>query len=50
VRRGGEWSDGAVRAGDEDLEGVHCVRSLMEVVDEVRRRGVAASGSAGQVG
>ncbi|BEI82632.1 hypothetical protein CcaverHIS002_0305000 [Cutaneotrichosporon cavernicola] len=38
VRRHGEWSDGAVRGHAEDLEGVHVIRSLTEVLDEVKRR------------
>jgi FMN phosphatase YigB (HAD superfamily) len=38
VRRDGEWSDGAARVADEDLEGVHVVRSLSDVLEEVRRR------------
>ncbi|BEJ13462.1 hypothetical protein CspHIS471_0306360 [Cutaneotrichosporon sp. HIS471] len=38
VRRHGEWSDGAVRGHGEDLEGVHVIRSLSEVLDEVKRR------------
>lgn len=38
VRRTGEWSDGAARKADEDLSNVHTIRSLKEVVEEVRRR------------
>lgn len=38
IRRAGEWSDGAVRVAGEDLEGVHVVKSLADVLDEVRRR------------
>ncbi|ORX40875.1 HAD-like domain-containing protein [Kockovaella imperatae] len=38
IRRPGEWSDGAVRAPEEDLQGVHVIRDLDEVVQEVDRR------------
>lgn len=38
VRRMGEWSDGASRKVNEDLEDVTTVRSLSEVVEEVRQR------------
>ncbi|GMK56478.1 hypothetical protein CspeluHIS016_0303180 [Cutaneotrichosporon spelunceum] len=38
IRRDGEWSDGAVRGHGEDLSGVHVIRSLSEVLDEVKRR------------
>jgi hypothetical protein len=38
IRREGEWSDGAARKAGEDLTGVTTIKSLSEVVDEVRRR------------
>ncbi|CAK9783202.1 HAD-like protein [Cutaneotrichosporon oleaginosum] len=38
VRRDGEWSDGAVRHGVEDLDGVHVISSLSDVLREVKRR------------
>lgn len=38
IRRQGEWSDGAQRTANEDLEGVSVLRSLSEIVEEVRSR------------
>ena len=38
IRRTGEWSDGAARKADEDVEGVETVDSLTRIVEEVRRR------------
>jgi hypothetical protein len=38
IRRDGEWSDGAARHVEEDLKGVEVVRSLDELLDEVRLR------------
>lgn len=38
LRRPGEWSDGAVREAEEDVGGVNVVRSLTEVLEEVKRR------------
>ncbi|RSH87113.1 hypothetical protein EHS25_003602 [Saitozyma podzolica] len=38
IRRDGEWSDGAARRAEEDLKGVEVVRSLDELLDEVRHR------------
>lgn len=38
IRRQGEWSDGAARTAGEDLEGLHTISSLSDVVEEVRRR------------
>ncbi len=38
IRRQGEWSDGAKRVAEEDLEGVEVITSLKDVIDEVRAR------------
>ncbi|KAK8850741.1 hypothetical protein IAR55_004661 [Kwoniella newhampshirensis] len=38
IRRPGEWSDGAARTAQEELQGVHVVQSLEDVVEEVKRR------------
>jgi hypothetical protein len=38
IRRLGEWSDGASRTAEEELEGVHVVRSLDAIVEEVLAR------------
>lgn len=38
IRRTGEWSDGAARKADEDLDGVETIDSLTAVVEEARRR------------
>jgi hypothetical protein len=38
IRRGGEWSDGAVRSVEEGLEGVKVIENLHEIIDEVTRR------------
>ena len=38
IRRTGEWSDGASRKDNENLEGVHTIDNLLQVVEEVSRR------------
>ncbi|ORY21152.1 hypothetical protein BCR39DRAFT_591651 [Naematelia encephala] len=38
IRRQGDWSDGAVREAEEDLEDVDVVTSLDDVLEEVRQR------------
>jgi len=38
IRRPGEWSDGAVRQTNEEVNDVHVIKTLEEVVGEVRRR------------
>jgi hypothetical protein len=38
VRRVGDWSDGAARNAQEDLSGIRTIRSLRDLVDEIRRR------------
>jgi len=38
IRRVGEWSDGAARNAQEDLSGVQTIRSLKDIIDEIRRR------------
>ena len=38
IRRIGEWSDGAARIAQEDLSGIQTIRSLNDIVDEIRRR------------
>ena len=38
IRRQGEWSDGASRTAEEELEGVQIIRSLDEIVEEVLAR------------
>jgi len=38
IRRVGEWSDGAARIAQEDLSGIETIRSLRDIVDEIRRR------------
>jgi hypothetical protein len=38
IRRVGEWSDGAARIAQEDLSGIKTIRSLSDIVDEIRRR------------
>jgi len=38
IRRIGEWSDGAARIAQEDLSGIQTIRSLKDIVDEIRQR------------
>nr|XP_031858266.1 uncharacterized protein CI109_006317 [Kwoniella shandongensis]KAA5525338.1 hypothetical protein CI109_006317 [Kwoniella shandongensis] len=38
IRRPGEWSDGAARSAEEELGEVNVIRSLEDVVEEVKRR------------
>ena len=38
LRRVGEWSDGAIRNQEEDLENVKVITGLDKIVEEVRNR------------
>lgn len=42
LRREGEYSEGAVRHDGEDLSGVKTVKTLTEVLDEVKRRNASS--------